>query len=50
MLMDRSLRAFLAVAEEGYITAAASTINLSQSSVTKRIAALELAIGVALFY
>ena len=48
--MDRGLKAFLAVAKEGYITAAASKINLSQSSLTKRIAALNLAIGVSLFY
>ena len=50
MLMDRGLKAFLAAAKEGYIIADASKINLSQSSVTKRIAALELAIGVSLFY
>ena len=48
--MDRGLKAFLAVAKEGSITAAASKINLTQSSVTKRIAALEFQIGVSLFY
>lgn len=48
--MDRGLKAFLAVAKEGSITAAASKINLTQSSVTKRIAALEFEIGVSLFY
>ena len=48
--MDRGLKAFLAVAQEGSITAAASKINLTQSSVTKRIATLESEIGVSLFY
>ena len=48
--MDKGLNAFLAVARGGSITAAASTINLAQSSVTKRIAALEVEIGIPLFH
>jgi DNA-binding transcriptional LysR family regulator len=47
--MDRGLQAFLAVAREGSTTVAASKINLTQSSVTKRIAALELELGAPLF-
>ena len=47
--MDRGLRAFLAVAREGSITGAASTIHLAQSSVTKRVAALEAELGTPLF-
>lgn len=47
--MDKGLKAFLAVAREGSITAAASTIHLAQSSVTKRVAALEAEFGTALF-
>ena len=48
--MDKGLNAFLAVARGGSITAAASTINLAQSSITKRIAALEVKIGIPLFH
>ena len=48
--MDKGLEAFLAVARGGSITAAASTIHLAQSSVTKRIAALEAELGTLLFY
>lgn len=48
--MDKGLRAFLAVAREGSITAAASSIHLAQSSVTKRIAALEADLGTPLFH
>lgn len=48
--MDKGLNAFLAVARGGSITAAASTINLAQSSVTKRIAALEVELGIPLFH
>lgn len=48
--MDKGLRAFLAVARGGSITAAASIIHLAQSSVTKRIAALEAELGTPLFY
>ena len=39
--MDKGLQAFLAVVRGGSVTTAASTIHLAQSSVTKRIAALE---------
>lgn len=48
--MDRGLRAFLAVARGGSTTVAASKINLTQSSVTKRIASLELELGAPLFH
>ncbi|MCR9137681.1 MAG: LysR family transcriptional regulator [Alphaproteobacteria bacterium] len=48
--MDKGLKAFLAVARGGSITAAASTIHLAQSSVTKRIATLEADLGTALFH
>lgn len=48
--MDKGLNAFLAVARSGSITAAASTIHLAQSSVTKRIAALEVEMGTPLFH
>ena len=48
--MDKGLNAFLAVSRGGSITAAASTINLAQSSVTKRIAALEVELGIPLFH
>jgi DNA-binding transcriptional LysR family regulator len=47
--MDRGIQAFLAVAREGSTTLAASEINLTQSSVTKRIATLELELGAPLF-
>ena len=50
MFVDRGLKAFLAVARGGSITAAAASINLAQSSVTKRIAALEVELGALLFY
>ncbi len=48
--MDKGLIAFLAVARGGSITEAASTIHLAQSSVTKRIAALEIELGTSLFH
>lgn len=48
--MDKGLKAFLAVARGGSITAAASTIYLAQSSVTKRIAALEAELRTPLFH
>lgn len=48
--MDKGLKAFLAVVRGGSITAAASTIHLAQSSVTKRIAALEAELGTPLFH
>ena len=48
--MDKGLKAFLAVARGRSITAAASTIHLAQSSVTKRIASLELELGTPLFH
>ena len=48
--MDKGLKAFFAVARCGSITEAASTIHLAQSSVTKRIAALEIELGISLFH
>ena len=48
--MDKRLKAFLAVARCKSITAAASSINLAQSSVTKRIAALEAELRTPLFH
>ncbi|WP_170763270.1 LysR family transcriptional regulator [Ruegeria lacuscaerulensis] len=48
--MDKKLRAFLAVARDKSITAAASSINLAQSSVTKRISSLEVELGAPLFH
>ncbi|WP_427893323.1 LysR family transcriptional regulator [Kribbella sp. GL6] len=44
-----SLRAFVAVAEEGQFRYAADRLRLSQQAVSKRIAALESSLGVALF-
>lgn len=48
--MDKRLSAFLAVARYNSITVAASSINLAQSSVTKRIAALEAEFNTQLFH
>ncbi|MCY4191332.1 MAG: LysR family transcriptional regulator [Rhodospirillaceae bacterium] len=47
--MERGLEAFLAVARGKSITVAASSINLAQSSVTKRVAGLEAELGTPLF-
>lgn len=47
--MDKRLSAFLAVARHHSTTAASAVINLSQSSVTKRIASLEAELGTPLF-
>lgn len=44
-----SLRAFVAVAEEGQFRYAADRLRLSQQAVSKRIAALECSLGVTLF-
>nr|WP_238352393.1 LysR family transcriptional regulator [Kribbella solani] len=44
-----SLRAFVAVAEEGQFRYAADRLELSQQAVSKRIAALEASLGVTLF-
>jgi DNA-binding transcriptional LysR family regulator len=44
-----SLRAFVAVAEEGQFRYAADRLRLSQQAVSKRVAALESSLGVALF-
>lgn len=45
-----SLRAFVAVAEEGQFQYAADRLRLSQQAVSKRIAALESSLGVSLFH
>ncbi|GAA3095668.1 DNA-binding transcriptional LysR family regulator [Kribbella aluminosa] len=44
-----SLRAFVAVAEEGQFRYAADRLRLSQQAVSKRVAALESSLGVTLF-
>ncbi|MGZ0145837.1 LysR family transcriptional regulator [Kribbella sp. WER1] len=44
-----SLRAFVAVAEEGQFRYAADRLQLSQQAVSKRVAALETSLGVTLF-
>ena len=48
--MDKGIIAFLAVARTGSITAAADRIHLAQSSVTKRISALETELDTQLFH
>ena len=47
--MQRGMQAFFAVSRKGYRTAAVSNIHLTQSSVTKRITALEGQLGASLF-
>lgn len=47
--MDRNLRAFLAVAKLGNLTAAADSIGLTQPALTKTIRRLEDAMGTRLF-
>lgn len=47
--MDRNLRAFLAVAREGNLTAAADKIGLTQPALTKTIRRVELDFGAKLF-
>jgi DNA-binding transcriptional LysR family regulator len=49
MMMDRNLRAFLAVAREGNLTAAADRIGLTQPALTKTIRRVELDFGAKLF-
>lgn len=44
----RHLRCFLAIAEEGSVTAAAARLNLTQPSVSRALAALERSLGVRL--
>ncbi|WJW74520.1 LysR family transcriptional regulator [Thiohalobacter sp. IOR34] len=44
-----SLRAFVAVAEEGSFSTAASQLHLTQPAVSKRVASLETSLGCALF-
>lgn len=47
--MDRNLRAFLAIAKQANLSAAADTIGLTQPSLTKRLANLEDDLGGKLF-
>jgi DNA-binding transcriptional LysR family regulator len=48
--MDESqLKAFVAINKQGSFTAAAETLHLTQPAISKRIAALELQLGSALF-
>lgn len=47
--MDRNLRAFLAVAKLGNLTAAADSIGLTQPALTKTVKRLEDAMGARLF-
>ncbi len=47
--MDRNLRAFLAIAKESNLSAAADKIGLTQPSLTKRLANLEEYLGDKLF-
>ncbi len=47
--MDKNLAAFLAVARHHSLTAASDHLGLTQPSVTKRIANLEVQLGVVLF-
>src|SRR5690348_17987494 len=49
MLDWNDLRFFLAVAREGSTLAAARTLGTSQTTVARRIAALERALGIQLF-
>lgn len=46
----RALRAFCSVAEQGSLTRAAATLELAQSVLSRRIAALEKALGARLFH
>ena len=43
-----AVRAFVAVAEEGQFQLAADRLDVSQQAVSKRIAALEAELGIAL--
>lgn len=47
--MDRKIRAFLAIVEEGTLTAAAGRIGLAQPSLTKFLQRLETELGARLF-
>lgn len=47
--MDRKIRAFLAIVEEGTLTAAAGRIGLAQPSLTKFLQRLERELGAKLF-
>ncbi|MCA0423746.1 MAG: LysR family transcriptional regulator [Proteobacteria bacterium] len=47
--MDRKVRAFLAIVEEGTLTAAANRIGLAQPSLTKFLQRLETEMGARLF-
>ena len=47
--MDRKIRAFLAIVDEGTITGAANRIGLAQPSLTKFLQRLETELGARLF-
>lgn len=49
MAIDRNLAAFIAVVEQGNVSAAAHAIGLAQPSLTKRLKLLEQEYGAALF-
>lgn len=48
-MREEHLRAFLAVADTGSVTKAADAVGTTQSTVSRRIAALEKEIGTVLF-
>jgi DNA-binding transcriptional LysR family regulator len=48
-MVDRKIRAFLAIVEEGTLTGAAGRIGLAQPSLTKFLKRLELELGAKLF-
>ena len=47
--MDRSLRAFIAIAEERNLTKAAEKVGLAQPSLTKKLRLIEVEYGGKLF-
>jgi DNA-binding transcriptional LysR family regulator len=47
--MDRRIKAFLAIAETGSLTAAARALNITQPALTKTLRSLERDMGAALF-
>lgn len=47
--MDRSIRAFIAIAKHGNVTIAARDIGMAQSSLTKKLRQIEIEFGAPLF-
>ncbi len=47
--MDRSIRAFIAIAKHGSVSVAAREIGMAQSSLTKKLRQIEIEFGAALF-